>query len=143
MTQAIAAYGTLLKMGDGGGPEVFTTVAEVTDISGPGLSLDTVDVTSHDSTDAWREFIATLKDAGEVTFDINYVPTNATHGATTGLLKALDMRTKKNWRLVFPDTGATTWNFSGFVTGFEPGEPVDDALTASVTIKLTGEPTLV
>jgi hypothetical protein len=28
-TQALSAYGTLLKRGDGGAPETFTTVPEV------------------------------------------------------------------------------------------------------------------
>lgn len=143
MTSAIGAYGTLLKIGDGGGPETFTTVAEVVNISAPSLALDTIDVTNHSSTAAWREFVAGLLDAGEVTFDINYIPTAATHNATNGLIRDLKNRTKRNFKLVFPDSGSTTWDFSAYVTGFEPDAPVDDKLAASVTLKLTGQPTLV
>jgi len=53
-TSAVAAFGTLLKIGDGGGPESFTTIAEVRTLGGPELSRDTVDVTSHDSTANWE-----------------------------------------------------------------------------------------
>ena len=143
MSNALNAFGTLLKAGDGGTPEVFTTIAEVTKISGPKLGLETIEVTNHSSTDGWKEFIGGLLEAGEVTFDINYIPTHATHNASTGLIAAIKNRTKGNYQLVFPDVGATTWPFTALVTGFEPDEPVDDALSASVTLKITGKPTLV
>lgn len=142
MTSGISAFGTLLKIGDGGGTEVFTTIAEVKDISGPSLKLDTEEVTSHSSTGGWREYIATLLDAGEVTFDVNFIPTNATHSQTSGLLKDLKNKTLRNFQLVFSNVGATTWAFSAFVTGFEPAEPVEGVLAASVTLKITGQPTL-
>ncbi|KKK53886.1 hypothetical protein LCGC14_3090310, partial [marine sediment metagenome] len=35
MSNAISSFGTLLKVGDGAGTEVFTTIAEVMDIDGP------------------------------------------------------------------------------------------------------------
>lgn len=140
MTQALSGFGTLLKIGDGGTPtENFTTIAEVTDITAPGLTMDVIDVTSHDSPDALREKIAGLKDLGECTFTINYIPTHATHNATTGLIRDWKNRTKRNFKLVFPDAGATTWSFSGFVTNFQPSAPVDDKLTADVTITLSGQ----
>lgn len=143
MTSALHAWNTLLKIGDGGGPEAFTTIAEVTNITGPGLALDTIDVTNMSSPNAWREFIAGLLDAGEVSFDINYLPGNATHNAGTGLVRDLKNRTKRNFQLVMPSSPTTTWNFSAYVTGFEPDFPVEDKIAASVTLKLTGEPTLV
>ena len=142
MTSAISAFGTLLKIGDGGGPETFTTIAEVTSISGPGLSLDPIEATSHDSTGGWREFIGGLLEAGEVSFDINYIPTNATHDASTGLIADMVARTVRNFQLVFPDGSSTTWSFAALVTSFEPGEPIDDKLSASVSLKITGQPTL-
>jgi predicted secreted protein len=132
-----AAYGTALK-------KAGTAFANVTNISGPGLSLDTEDVTSHDSTGAWEELVATILRSGEVTIDIVYDPANATHkNASGGLLALLAARAAAEYTLVFPDAATTTWTFNAFVTGFEPSAPVDGALTASVTFKLTGQPTLV
>ncbi len=143
MSDALSAFGTLLKIGDGATPtENFTTIAEVKDISGPSLELATEEVTHHSSTGGWREKIGTLLSAGEVTFDLNFIPTEATHSYSTGLINDMVNRTKRNFQLVFPDAGNTTWQFTALVTKFEPDEPVEGELGASVTLEVTGQPTL-
>lgn len=142
MTDAISSFGTLLKIGDGASPEVFTTIAEVKDITGPELSVDTEDVTSHGSTGGWEEVIPTILRSGSVNFDLNFVPTNATHSYTAGLLHDMVNKTLRNFQLVLPDTGATTWAFSAYVTKFPPAMPVKGALKASVSLKISGQPTL-
>jgi len=119
----INAFGTQLKRGDGQEVEVFTAIADATGISGPGLSRETVDVTSHGSPDAWMEFRGGLKDGGEVSVDINYQP--AVHDL---LVADLDDDEPRNYQLV--------------MTGFEPDAPYDDKLSASLTFKVTGKPTL-
>ncbi len=141
-TIAISSFATLLKLGDGATPtESFTTIAEVKDIKGPKLSLGTEEVTAHDGS-GWEESIATILKAGDVSFEINFVPTNTTHSYSAGLIKDMVNKTKRNFKLVFPNTGATTWQFAAWVTGFEPSEPVEGTLAASVTLKITGQPTL-
>lgn len=143
MSNALSSFATLLKIGDGATPtENFTTIAEVRDISGPKLELGTEEVTHHGSPGGWKEFVGTLLDAGEVTFDLNFIPTEPTHNPTTGLIADMKNRVKRNFKLVFPDGGATTWTFAALVTGFEPDEPVEGSLSAAVTLKLTGQPTL-
>lgn len=142
MTSAIAGYGTLLKIGDGGDPETFTTIAEVVTIGGPALGLDMIDATNHDSTGGWEEVIGGILRSGEVTFDINYIPTHATHDASTGLIADMVARTKRNFELVFPNTDETTFSFTALVSKFVPSAPVDNKLSASVSLKLSGQPTL-
>jgi predicted secreted protein len=143
MTSALSSFGTLLKIGDGGNPtETFTTIAEVKDIKGPGLELSTEEVTNHSSTGGWKEYVATLLDAGEVSFDMNFIPTSATQSQTSGLVKDMKNKTLRNFKLVFPDNGNTTWSFSAYVTKFEVDEPVEGILGASCTLKITGQPTL-
>ncbi len=139
----ISSFGALLKKGDGASPENFTTIAEVQDISGPSLEADTEETTSHDSPGGWEESVVTILRGGEVGFDINWLPAHATQNASTGLIADMTARTKRNWKLVLPDTAVTTWSFAGFVTGFEPDIPVAGKLGAAVTIKITGQPTLV
>lgn len=148
----MAAFGTTLQMGRGqevaAGGDTFDTIAAITSISGPGFSLDVADVTAHDSPGAWEEAVGTILRSGELTLDINYDPSSATHNADTtpasggeGLAAALQSRKWKNFKLTFPSTVPVLWAFKGFVTGFEPDAPFDDKLSASVTIKLTGAPT--
>ncbi len=140
---AIFAHGTLLKIGDGAGTEVFTTIAEVTDIGGPELALEIAEVTSHSSASGYKEKIGALLDGGQVAFSINYIPTNATHNNTAGLIKDQKDRTLRNFQLVFSDSGTTTWSFAALVVNFSPTEPIDGALTADVTLEISGAPTLV
>ncbi len=136
-----AAYGTQLYRGTSG---AGTPYVNIMSISGPGITLDTEDVTSHDSTSAWEEVVATILRSGEVSFEIAYDPATATHkNAGNGLLADLIARTATTFTLVFSDTATTEWAFSAFVTAFEPSMPVDGALTASVTLKPTGVVTLV
>lgn len=140
VTVATPGFGTLLKIDQAGGG--YTTIAEVTDINGPGLSLATAKVTHQTSTGGWDEYIGTTLDAGELTFDINYAPTAASVNATTGLIADMVAKTLRNFQVIFTDAGTTTWVLPALVTNFTPAEPVDGALTASITLKVSGQPTL-
>ena len=135
MSNAIFAHGTLLQRGDGESVETFTTIAEVQDVNGIPLSMDTIEVTNQDSEGGWEEFIGGILRTGEITYDINYQPTSATH---LSLISDMTGRVKRNFKLIFPDE--TEIPFTALVTGFSPSAPVDGALTASVTLKGTGKP---
>ena len=138
-SQAICGINTLLQLGDGGAPESFTTIAEVRSISGPTLTNDIIDITNMDSVGGVREFKAGLTDPGDLTFDINFQPTEGTHDDVTGTLSLLISKVTRNFRLVFPD-GSRTWQFGGIIVGHPVSFPIDDAITASVTLKITGLP---
>lgn len=128
----IDAFGTEWQIGDGGGPEVFTAVADVTNIGVLDAQAETLDVSSHDSAGQWREFVGGMKDAGELSMELNYDP--AVHGTIFDLLGGPET----NMKIVLPDAGAAEVDFAAIVTGFEAGAPFDDKLTASVTLKLSG-----
>lgn len=119
----------------------YAAVAYVTNISGPGLAADTQDVTSHDSTSGWEEQVITILRSGEVSIDLIYDPNAASISAAAGLIDKVENKALGIFQLTFP--GPYTWTFSGYATSFEPGAPVDGALTATVKIKITGAPTLV
>ena len=141
-TLAMAAFGTLLKVGDGATPtENFTTILQVQDLTPPALTVLTEDATTHDSEDGFTEDVPTLLEMGDCTFGVLYVPTAATHNATTGLLKdALD-KTLRNFELVYPEV--STWLFTAHVVKFAPKAPVKGLLAADVTLNVSGVPTLV
>lgn len=143
MTNAIAGIGLRFQVGDGQTPETFTDVAEVKDFTGPSVTQETEDVTHHGSPGNWRERIPTLLDGGEISFTLNYIPTDSTHDATDGLLSDLEAQTAaRNFKVTWPDTNQTLWEMSGIVTNFEPQGPVDGAFEAEVTIEVTGQMTL-
>ncbi len=140
ITAAIAAIGTILKMDDGAGN--FSTILEVYAVDGYKLKTDVKDATSFTSTAQYSEVIPTLKHAGEITFTINYVPSNASHkNAVGGLVYAFDNRLKRQFQVNFSDS-VTVWACQGYITSFNPKLAVDDRVTADVTVSLTGQPTL-
>ncbi len=108
MTAGVVGLGTLLKIGDGATPEVFTTIAEVKDITGPGLTREFAEFTNQSSAGGYREYKPTFKNSGDVTFKCNFLPDDATQGfSTTGMLKDYEDGTLRNFELVYPDPGAT------------------------------------
>lgn len=135
MTQAAIGYGTLFKIRTSTGPDVFTTIGEQASVTPFGIAVDSVDASHEESPGAWREFIPGLKDGGEVSLEIHYVP-GGTAEAT--LLAALG--TTKVCRVVFP-SGAQA-NFSAFITEMSAETPLDDKMVMSVTLKLTGAITM-
>jgi predicted secreted protein len=141
-TGAKIGYGTLLAYGDGATPDAFTTMAEVTNLGGPGFSADSIDATHMASPNGWREFIAGLLDGGEVSADCNYLPGDSSHGPASGALYIFKSRLTRNWRITFPTSPAVLWILPAIVTGFELDIPVDDKMGLSLTLKVAGEPTL-
>ena len=131
----IAAYGTTF------GKNGATAIANIKSIKGPGIKVDVADVTTHDSTSAWEEAVATIIRTGEVTVSIVYDPANATvKNAAAGFLAILAARAAVTWDITMP--GAAVISFSGIAVGFEPDLPHDGAATAELKIKPTGAVTL-
>lgn len=131
-------FGTVLERSDMGDPATFTEVANVSSISGPSISRETIDVTAHDSPDAYREFLGGLKDPGEISLELNWDPEDTTHA---DLASDLDDTVARDWRLILPGDIAY-WEFTAFLTAFETSYPIDDKITGSATLKITSKPTL-
>lgn len=135
----IDAFGIALQRGDGVTPtEAFEPIGKVTSLSGPEIERETYDVTSHDSVDGWREFIGGLKDAGEVSAEINYDPR-----VHDDLIADFEDTEPRSYKMVFPaQAGAGSWTFKAVLTGFSQEAPVDDKLSAELTWKVSGKPTI-
>ncbi len=142
MTAARIGHGATIGWANGTSPETYTTVAEVVNITGPGFSTDALDATNMGSAGGWREKIPGLKDPGEIELECNWLPGNATQDASTGVLEKYNGRDVDTWRLVIPTSPTTTWSALAFVSAFDPEVPVDGKMMASITLTLTGQPTL-
>lgn len=139
MSDAFWAYGSLLQLGDGGSPEAFTSIAEITKLTPPNETRDAIEVTHTTSTDGRREFIPGWRDSGEISFEANWLPDNSTHDQTTGLYSTFDDDALHNWRIVVPDV--VQIDFAGFITAHEPDLPMEEQAKLSGTIKISGKPT--
>jgi predicted secreted protein len=128
-------------------PDVWVTVAEVRNITPPSFARDAQDATHTESTEAWREFIPGLKDAGEMSCELNLVPDSNTMDL---ILAQFDSDSLTQVRILFADgvqTGpsptCSRFTCNGIVTGFPLEAPMDDKMSATVTVKISGKPTFV
>jgi len=135
-------FGTLFKRATTITPgTVYETIANVTNIGGPARTRETIDVTAHDSPGQWMEFIGGLKDGGELSLDINYDPAEATHD----LDDDFDDDAPRNYQVVIlPGTDDEyTWTVKGIMTELSDEFPYDDKMARTMTVKVSGKPTLV
>lgn len=152
MSNATAGKGSIFSRGDGATPtEAFTAIAEVTSITGPNMTAETIDVTNMDS-GGWREFITSLKDAGEVSFGLNFQPGATSHIAL--IQDEIDTQVR-NYRIEWPDakvaatlaTGSAgsntgiTWTAvrAGAVGNDITVRMVNPGTTASLSVSVSGK----
>ena len=127
-------------------PSTWNYIGDLTNISGPSISVDTIDVTAHDSADAAREFVAGVIDGGDITLEGNF--TDAASGEE--LTDLIDTRSIISFIVKFPTTGthATStvnmeaWLFTGAFVGLETDAPFDGKIGFSASVKLSGKPFL-
>ncbi len=135
-SNAIAGVGTRFRRWDTD-LAAWADIAEINSINGPGMSRDTIDVTSLDSTGGYREFKAGFRNPGQVTLAMNFTR------VTYDLMKAdFESNVLKNYEIVLPDTEDTTLEFEGLVTELPLNIPADDKVTADVTIQISGQVTI-
>ncbi|MFJ6019780.1 phage tail tube protein [Nocardiopsis alba] len=136
--EAMDAYGTLLQRGSDSGT-AYESVANVTSVSGPAIERETLETTVHRAPGTpdfgWRTFIGGLKDAGEISLDVNY--TAEGHNA---LYEDFEDGAPRPYRMVLPDPERTTWEFNLILTGFECEFPYDDKASGTLSFKVSGKP---
>lgn len=137
-TIAKISNGTLLKIGDAASPEVYTTVPECKRLSGPSVRFDMLDVTSHDTSGFFREWIPGLADGEKVSAEVNWRPSNAVH---KGIRVDQYARTNRNFKLVFPDSADNTVVMSTYIESWVPRTDVGVEMSAALQLKITGSPT--
>ena len=129
-------FGTIVNIGGSNAPNLRQ-------VSTPEISVDMKDITSHGSASQFRDFIAGLKDGGEVTLEGNF---NYGMNINTVFLTGLDAGTAVTVAVELPSsaeaTYGSTWTFTGYVSQFGGASPYDDLMTYKVTIKVSGRPVL-
>jgi len=137
MTTARIGYGTKYEIWDASLPEpAFVEVAEVISVTPGESTTDRVDATHMQSPGRRREYLAGLVDSGEASLEINWVPSNPTDILVRGLLASGAI---VEHRITF--NNEVTLTFDAAVTGFSKVIPIDDRMTATITVAPSGEET--
>jgi len=136
-SNAILGYGSVFEIVSDSSPDAYVPMAEVKSITPPSADVDQVEVTHMQSPGRYREFISGLIDGGEVSFEMNFIPGSPSDARIFELLNLpAGVSRRRACRISFP-TGRT-WFFDAEITGYEPDVPFDDAMTATVTLKVSG-----
>lgn len=135
----ITARTVTATSGGTNGTEVFATISEVRNITGPERGQSLIETTHMESTGAYREYLASLLDAGEINLEVNWTEV----ASQVAIVTDLENRTKRNFQLVFITAAATkTYSFAGFVTKVGQSFAIEQQISASITIKISGQVTV-
>jgi hypothetical protein len=127
---AITANGTTFSYNS-------VTIGDVLSISSPSVSVATIDTTGID--DVFRTFLGGTIDSGEMSVEVMYSPDDA--GASTILeaeweSSASAAPTAKTCIITFSD--GSLYTFSAILIGFSASVAIDDKVTASVSLRVSG-----
>lgn len=137
MSNQIIPYGGTVEVSADG--STFTEVPEAKGIPVPATTQEYPEVTSLSSANGFREFIAGLKDGGEVSFNCGY--TSAGYTLISGLDGVLAYI-----RCTFPlapnqTTTGDVFTFRGFVTPAIDANDVGAPIGLDVAVRVSGAPT--
>ena len=141
-SKAFAGRGSSLELGSGSPTPTFTAIAELRKISRGGSKADIADVTNMESGN-YRESLPTLLTPGEISFEGNYIPSDATQAS---LQTQCDNQTLSPWQIILPPTGSPPtsqggWSFNAYVTALDiPELQVDKEATIAGKLTITGKP---
>lgn len=131
-------WGAEASLHDGATPGAMVELVGVFNMGLPNPQTDDVEVTHYKSANKEREYIAGLIENGEIQFEMNWIAGSATDLLLSAAKAAGDIR---SCNIVVPtSTNATGWGFTFncYVKGYERAIPLEDRLTAVVTVKVAG-----
>jgi len=132
-SKAIAALGIIFNRWDKDN-SAWGAISEISGISGPSKSRDTIEVTHFQSLDSYREFIGGLRDGGDVSLTMNFTRD------TYDIMNAdFEDDEKQVYKIILPDEKNTTFEFQGLVTELPLGAEIGDKVSADCTIKISGK----
>jgi hypothetical protein len=106
-------------------------LAEIIDVTPPAVSREAIDTSHTATTNGKMTFMPSdLIDGGELQVEIHFVPSEVPPISSAAETVTITFGS------------GTTWAFSGFLTNYEPAAPIDDRMTATVTIKVSGAITI-
>lgn len=111
-------------------------LGEVTEITPGEATTERVQATHMQSPGRRHEYISGMIDSGEASVTLNWIPGSTTDTTLRGLLAS---GATQEHTIVFPNGVSVT--FDAVVTGFSKALPLEDRMTATVTVSISGEET--
>jgi predicted secreted protein len=139
---AITANGSKFYWNDDGETSpADVEIGQIISITGPSVSVATIETT--DLQDTAKTFIAGMYDGGEVAIEVSYDPDTASSPDSNHTDMTADILAGQAgyWKVEWSDGNYV--HGSGIITSFSSTASIDDKLTASFTIKVSGAVTFI
>lgn len=133
-----SAQGTTISRETSLGSGSFVTLANVKSFDGPSTQNPEIDVTTLSSTA--KEFIGGLVDFGDLSMDVNFDQSAASHVQVFADMEA-NPPTTTGWRITFVNP-TVTYTWPAFVKSFSLGGQVDGVYSGKLTLRLAGARTV-
>jgi len=140
MTDCISAKGVAFQRSTDDGV-TYQTLAEITDCN-VDMSADELDMTSHDTPGPWRERGPGLLSMS-ITVDLNFVPGNAGHNGTAGVLSDFYNRVKRKYKLTTASGVTLITGLKLMISNASIGLATDAKESMSLTFMNDGPPAAV
>jgi hypothetical protein len=145
MSTGIHGYGAIFKLYTADTALTnATTLGNISSISGPNQSRDSIDISTLASGTITKEYVPGMVDPGEMTFELNYNETNAAvvTNSTVGLNKHYPIY----FAIDLPDPTSTSpgttlgssFSGQGFIASLGHALDTGSKISQSITLKLTG-----
>jgi hypothetical protein len=131
-SKAQSGLGTLFQISIA---SVWTTIGEQQKITPYGVKVDQGDASHQTSPGGYKEFINLLKEAGDVSVDLQHLA----GGADEVLILSL-LGTTQTARTLYPSGANVTYSVN--ISDWQPENPHDGKVTGSLKLKITGGITL-
>ena len=128
----ITSQGTTIGIGDAASPEVYTSISQITAISGPDGSASEVIVTNLSSTAV--EVVLGLKDEGNIQLSIVWDERDVEH---TLLRDRFSDGAITNYRITDAGSPMKLYTFPARVSALSMSSAVDEVQRAEVTLRTT------
>ena len=127
-------YGTRMEYGDGAthaASSSWTAFSTVVGVEMPDVEAEDIDTTHLLSADEFREYLPGLAEGSEITFKLQYAPTQQT--TVYGFF-----RTLKGYRIRFADDSG--WKVTGYLKKIKDEGENGGIIETTCVIKITGKP---
>lgn len=134
-SRATIGFGTTLEIALASDPGVWTYIGETKTHNPPSFTDSPVEVTHMQSPRRMREYTPGLVEPGSSSHEMNYVP-----GSATDVFLESIAGKKLIARITFPN--GRQMIYSAVREGYEREVPMDGGMGATLTLKVSGAPTL-
>ena len=126
---AITANGTTFSYNS-------VAIGDVVSISAPSVTVATIDTTN--IADVYRTFLGGTIDSGELSLEIMYDPNSTAGAALEAEWEATASAAPTARACVITFSDSSTYTFNAILIGFQANLAIDDRVTASVSLRVSG-----